>query len=376
MASTEPNRHGLKRYIPQDIRQVIRKNSGYGCVICGSMFCDYEHIEPEFHNATKHDPECMTLLCGGCHHHVTGRRKSKRNVWKAKNNPFAIEHGYVKEFIEPTIEQQIRIGDSFVDSTQVVLELHGKPVLWFEKPVEPDEPILVNAIFYDSKGKPQAFINRNQFTAVVGDCDIKSEGTSIEFRPKPGKISLVLNVEAGQPVSIDRLDMHYLGTGFQVLPNKSMCLTSGESTMSLSKMNVSNCGTGLVFGAIPKTRNFPLGAIKRLDIAYAIARKTTNFVNTNGQQLGWISGDLIVDKNYDFVAKLNYIDDSKIGVVNFFGEFVGYLYKHSSSSASVEMQQPEYETYEPIWQNPMLSKTKYLRARNTYDVSHRLFGRR
>ncbi|MCW8336463.1 hypothetical protein, partial [Vibrio paucivorans] len=292
MPSAEPNRHGLKRYIPQDVRQVIRKESGYGCVMCGSMFCDYEHIEPEFHNATKHDPECMTLLCGGCHHHVTGRRKSKRSVWKAKANPFAIKHGYVKEFIEPTTEQQIRIGDSFVNSTEIVLEIHGKPILWFEKPIEPDEPILVNAIFYDPKGKPQAFINRNQFTAVVGDGDIKSEGTLIEFRPKPGKISLILNVEADEPVSIDRLDMHYFGTGFQVLPNKSMYLTSGGSTISLSNVNVSNCGAGFGFGSIPKTRNVPLGAIKLLNIAYAIARKTVNFENINGQPLGWISGGL------------------------------------------------------------------------------------
>ncbi|CDT18883.1 hypothetical protein [Vibrio coralliirubri] len=376
MASTEPNRHGLKRYIPQDIRQAIRKNSGYGCVICGSMFCDYEHIEPEFHNATEHDPECMTLLCGGCHHHVTGRRKSKRNVWKAKSSPFAIERGYVRESIEPTIEQQIRLGNSFVDSTQIVLEIHGKPILWFEKPSEPDEPILVNAIFYDSKGNPQAFINRNQFTAAVGDCDIKSEGTSIEFRPKPGKISLILNVEADEPISINRLDMHYFGTGFQVLPNKSMYLTSGDSNISLSNMTVSNCGAAFGFGSIPRTRSFPLGTIKRLEIAYAIARKTIYFENTNGQKLGWLSGNLVVDKNYNFVAKLEHIDASKIGIENLFGEFVGYLHQHSSSSFSVEMPEPEYETYEPIWQNPMFYKTRFLRVRNTYDLSHRLFGQR
>ncbi|MCW8336091.1 hypothetical protein, partial [Vibrio paucivorans] len=84
---------------------------------------------------------------------------------------------------------------------------------------------------------------------------------------------------------------------------------------------------------------------------------------------------LIVNKDYDFVAKLSYIDDSKIGVENLFEEFVGYLRKHSSSSASLEMPQPEYETYEPIWQNPMLSKTRYLRVSSAYDVSHRLFGR-
>ncbi|MFV8448988.1 hypothetical protein ACNO65_02795, partial [Vibrio campbellii] len=101
MSKQKENKFGLKRYIPQDIKQQIRKEAGYGCVICGSMFCDYEHIEPEFNNAHEHNPDHMTLLCGLCHHHVTGRRKSKKTVWRAKEKPFALTHGHVREHLEP-----------------------------------------------------------------------------------------------------------------------------------------------------------------------------------------------------------------------------------------------------------------------------------
>ncbi len=45
------NKHGLKRYIEADIRRKIRHDAGYGCVICGNIFVDYEHIEPEFKDA-------------------------------------------------------------------------------------------------------------------------------------------------------------------------------------------------------------------------------------------------------------------------------------------------------------------------------------
>lgn len=72
------NKHGLKRYIEADIRRKIRHDAGYGCVICGNIFVDYEHIEPEFKDAKKHDPEKMTLLCKGCHDDVTDTRISKK----------------------------------------------------------------------------------------------------------------------------------------------------------------------------------------------------------------------------------------------------------------------------------------------------------
>ncbi|OCH46119.1 HNH endonuclease [Vibrio cyclitrophicus] len=375
MAKKKPNKHGLSRYIPQEVRQTIRKNSGFGCVICGSMFCDYEHIEPEFHDATEHNPEHMTLLCGGCHHHVTGKRKSKRRVWKAREEPFALKHGYIKDIIEPSIASEIRIGSSFVSSTEIVVEIHGKPILWFEKPSEPDEPMLVNAIFNDDAGKPLAYINRNQFTATVGEGDIKSESTSIEFRPRPRKVSLSLNITADEPLCIDRLDMGYQGMGIKVLPDRSMYITSGESNIKLSEVNIENCGSGFGLGSVPSTRNVPLGTIKKLDIAYAIARHTSNFVNICGSKLGWLTGNLVVNRNYDFVAKVNQTDSSTYTVENLFGEFIGYLYQDQNFSFSVEMPQPEYDDYEPIWQSPISYKSKFIRSRHSYDLTHRFFGR-
>ncbi|WP_337136343.1 hypothetical protein, partial [Staphylococcus aureus] len=93
----------------------------------------------------------------------------------------------------------VLLGNNTIEFTQVAVEIYGKPILWFEYPMEQDEPVLVNAIFSDKDGEKIAFINRNQFTAVVGEADIKSEGTTIEFRPKPREISLVLNIEADKP---------------------------------------------------------------------------------------------------------------------------------------------------------------------------------
>ncbi|ANQ21644.1 hypothetical protein BA893_08170 [Vibrio natriegens] len=375
MSKQKENKHGLKRYIPQDIRQKIRKDAGYGCVICGSMFCDYEHIEPEFNNAHEHNPEHMTLLCGGCHHHVTGKRKSKKTVWKAKAKPFALTHGYVRERLELCEDDVIRLGSNTIEFTQVAVEICGKPILWFEYPAEQDEPVLVNAIFSDKDGKKVAFINRNQFTAAVGEVDIKSEGTTIEFRPKPRELSLILNIEADKPLSIERLEMSDKGVSFQILNDKTMLFKQGGSEVSLSQSTISNCGGGFVFGGIPSSRKLTLGTVKKIEFAYNIARSGSNFIDVTGAHLGWLIGNLILNRQYDVVG---IIEKQKESIVTFdlTGEFLGYLILDSSRNlCSVEMPEPEYETYEPIWLTPISEKCKFIRKTKSTDVSFRMFGK-
>ncbi|MHB0562224.1 hypothetical protein ACX3RA_15640, partial [Escherichia coli] len=57
------NKHGLSRRIPETIKRQIRQRCGFGCVICGFGFYDYEHFKPDFVDAKVHDPNGMTLLC-------------------------------------------------------------------------------------------------------------------------------------------------------------------------------------------------------------------------------------------------------------------------------------------------------------------------
>jgi hypothetical protein len=90
------NIHNLSRTIPQRIKDQIRRESGYACVVCGSCPYHYEHIQPEFKDASSHDPEKMTLLCPLCHQKVTNKVFSKDLVWQAKKEPWAIKNGHTK----------------------------------------------------------------------------------------------------------------------------------------------------------------------------------------------------------------------------------------------------------------------------------------
>jgi len=39
------NQHNLSRDIPRTVKRKVKKDSGFGCVICGSAICQYEHID-------------------------------------------------------------------------------------------------------------------------------------------------------------------------------------------------------------------------------------------------------------------------------------------------------------------------------------------
>ena len=84
---SKPNRHGLKRHIPSKVSEKIRRDAGFGCIVCGDLVVEYEHIEPSFADAIEHDPEKMTLLCPKHHSRVTKGLISKKQIWKYKENP-------------------------------------------------------------------------------------------------------------------------------------------------------------------------------------------------------------------------------------------------------------------------------------------------
>jgi hypothetical protein len=78
--ASQVNKHGLPRSIPSHIKQEIRQRCGFGCVICGFGFYDYEHFDPDFVDAKSHSPEGMTLLCSQCNQKRARKRLSVATV--------------------------------------------------------------------------------------------------------------------------------------------------------------------------------------------------------------------------------------------------------------------------------------------------------
>jgi hypothetical protein len=99
-ASKNINRFGLSRNLPSDVSFVIRKNSGFGCVVCGTGLIEYEHVDPPFKLAKAHDPAGMTLLCPNCHGRKTRRFLSIETIKECMQNPKCLEQGFAKDVLD------------------------------------------------------------------------------------------------------------------------------------------------------------------------------------------------------------------------------------------------------------------------------------
>ena len=60
----------------------------------GSAVYEDEHVDPEFVDATSHDPDRIVLLCGTCHDLVTNGLLSKETVKQKAKTPKCKESGF------------------------------------------------------------------------------------------------------------------------------------------------------------------------------------------------------------------------------------------------------------------------------------------
>lgn len=358
---TQINKHGLKRYIPANIRETIRKEAGFGCVICGCLVVDYEHIEPEWSDAHKHDPENMTLLCIECHGRVTRKLISKKRVWEAKKSPKALKNGCVHDILfVNTDNMEIKIGNSSSRNTRTILIIHGKPIVWFEPPILPNEPSKLCAIFYDDEGKPISYINRNQFVAFTSNEDIKSTSTELSIVAS-GKKCLLFDRQGDEILHIKNLDGFYIDTSVIIENSGNLSVKQGKSNITISRLNVESCGSAMHFGDIPSINKY-----NKLTIANRLIRSvhSKKMYFYSGQQAGWEMNGEILNLEYMVVGS------SKNGkAYNVISEYIGDII-----NGYIVYPDNCYETSEPIYISSNNRAFRLINTTGCYDVSFRLFG--
>ncbi|MBZ7408195.1 hypothetical protein FMJ21_13215 [Klebsiella grimontii] len=368
------NRHGLKDSdLRESQRREIRRDAGYGCVICGALFIQYEHIEPEFHDAKKHESDKMTLLCGSHHDDVSYGRITKKMVWDAKANPKNKPGGKIsRSLYHQNSDTNIIIGSSSLGQVGLklfdsILTIKGKPVLWFESDFEPDSPVEVCAIFHDPDGKPHAFINRNCFETAVADYDIKGKGARITIS-KDRAVLLKLNFEGGETLKIERLKMYYKNVSIEVNTDELIKFRSSDFScdfklttrqMSFGEPDITRCVDG-----------FRLAAVH---LAVLSAINGVRVLSHNGFTLGWIIGEFVLNKDYYIVAQ---IEGADLRVNDLSGECIGFLSEskaHEEKIVSIVTQNDFYESGEPIWLIPSEKMSRNVKNEETYDLGYRVF---
>lgn len=203
------NKHGLSRHISVDIKLQIRQECGFGCVVCGMTIYTYEHIDPEFADATSHDPSKMALLCGSCHLKVTKGIWSKDKIIKARLSPKCKQQGYSNDFFDVGEPFGVSVGRIyyFKNKTGDLLQIDGKTVFSLKK--VDGEPPQLSGTFCDHHGKVIFEIKENEWIGNSEAWDIESVGNTLTIKDTENSILLQINARPPHIVAIQIANLVY-----------------------------------------------------------------------------------------------------------------------------------------------------------------------
>ncbi|WP_156962937.1 HNH endonuclease [Aerolutibacter daejeonensis] len=204
------NRFGLPRHIPAAIALEVRRRSKFGCVICRSAFYEYEHIEPEFAEAERHEAQNICCLCPSCHSEVTRGQRSKASVRAAYDQ---IQSGEAEvgnpvgpiDLFDGTAEVVLG-GIEYSPLVRCVLRYNGSELIRVN-PGEGGEPGAIDAVFTDDAGVPVLSLEKNAWIGSVDHWDLSVTGSRITVRKREREIALQLRLDPPGRIVIERLDM-------------------------------------------------------------------------------------------------------------------------------------------------------------------------
>lgn len=212
MGSMNKNRHGLSRDIPADVQRAVRQRDGFGCVVCGSFFYQYDHIGVEYKDAISHDPNHIVLLCGGCHDRKTRGALSTESILRFAANPKCRQSNFSWGVLDIGGEHPVvELGGIIASRSKTLLRICGEDIFSLSKPIAPGLPFSVNAKIFDRLGNLVVSVYENQVQLLSTNWDAEVVGQRINIRSGKGVFEVVLRVEPPTKIVIERLQMYYKG---------------------------------------------------------------------------------------------------------------------------------------------------------------------
>jgi hypothetical protein len=205
------NRFGLARKIPNEIQRKVRENSKFACVVCRSGIYQYEHIDPLYSEAKKHDSEKICCLCASCHDLVTKGQYSKDYIKQKYNqvrssDSVAPPRGPI-DFHTSNAELLIG-GLLYPSSVTNIVKYNNIDVIKVE-PGKNEESGKISALFTDDNGFVTLKLINNIWQGSLKSWDIQIEGQSLFVRTNKGKVVLKIRIEPPGRIVIERLNMRF-----------------------------------------------------------------------------------------------------------------------------------------------------------------------
>ncbi len=226
---SETNKQGLSKYIPQEIKDRIIKNSYHGCVICGNGLYDFEHIIPEYSEASSHQVDRMALLCKHHHGEVTNGSISKSKVFKAQQKPHnktRLANREMGQFVN-SIGIDVIMGINEFINCQNVFRIFGVNTLSVYKSENEFNPYVINCSIYSNSRIPIFEIKNNEIIVDVNN----------EFRGTLNGNKIKIEINNIFKIKIDlKANKNQKEEDKDVLNITKFFLTNGNSTFLLNEI--------------------------------------------------------------------------------------------------------------------------------------------
>ncbi len=284
---SNPNKFGLSRHIPAEIRRQVRRNSKFGCVLCRKGFYQYEHIDPTFDEAKEHLADAICCLCGGCHDAVTRGQVSKAAVKAA----YAETTSATTDQIGPPIgpldfhdgSAELKIGGLlYSQAVNTILKYHGKNIIRVI-PGAQKEPGKISATFTNDAGEPILELRENEWLGSLESWDVEIVGARITVRSARGRVAFQMRLDPPGRIVLEVLDMR-IGDAHVI---------ATENTHAVGRY-VSSDKAIWLHASIRITKSSSLGAAIEYTEPHTLEERQAQFGRA-GQELATNDGNIVMN---------------------------------------------------------------------------------
>lgn len=221
------NKNGLPRTIPLPVKRAVRRRCGYGCILCGALFCQYHHFNPTFNEAREHNPNGITLLCQKHHDEVTRGRISSLKIKTANSKPYSVKNKQTKYMFEDlAFPLEVGLGGLvFISADGILFKADGQNLMSVQ--YDEDGIATFSGIFCSPTGE-KLIIENNELVAGTDHWDIESKGRDIVVKDSSNDIIFHLTFTPSHRLQVVKIKNFYNGNILESEFSKKLFLQSAN----------------------------------------------------------------------------------------------------------------------------------------------------
>jgi len=221
--------------IPVAIKRAVRKECGFGCVICGAPVFQYDHIL-DFAEVKDHTIENLALLCPTHHQDKTSNRLPRGVVAKYRAAPVNLnrEISSAHKWFFGGASVQFAIGGNIYETDfktlnpswggeVVPIQIGNTPVF---KAKYQDEGLVLSATFHDAAGNLILGIDEGELRISTRVGDFSCEGRKLRMSDGDGNTLMEL-VKLDNGLKISRAMFREEGVALDIQPELIRAMPGG-----------------------------------------------------------------------------------------------------------------------------------------------------